>query len=80
MSSIIFMLILIINLLLNNNRLENCSLKLNLEELFLKLSLQSDLICYKTSCLKDISFINVTISYDRRGALFDNLNKGEIYD
>ena len=74
------MLFLIINLLLNNNRLENCSLKLNLEELFLKLSLQSDLICYKTSCLKDIPFINVTISYDRRGALFDNLNKGEIYD
>ena len=74
------MLFLIINLLFNNNRLENCSLKLNLEELFLKLSLQSDLICYKTICLKDISFYLVTISYDRRGALFDNLNKGEIYD
>ena len=74
------MLFLNINLLLNNNKLENCSLKLNLEELFLKLSLQSDLICYKTPCLKDISFINVTISYYRRGALFDNLNKGEIYD
>ena len=74
------MLFLIINLLFNNNRLENCSLKLNLEELFLKLSLQSNLICYKTSCLKDISFINVTTFYYRRGALFDNLNKGEIYD